>query len=221
MIKVRNVTKQFQKVTALSRVNLEVRPGEAVALWGPNGAGKTTLLKCLLGIISFGGDIEVMGRDVRRQGKEVRRLIGYVPQEIRWHWDQTVWETVIFYARLRHVSRERVEKLIVDWGLFEAKKKLAQNLSGGMKQKLALVIALLSDPPVLFLDEPTSSLDVGTRTEFDTALERLKKAGKTFLFCTHRFSEVRRIADRLVVLESGLKKVDAKPDEVKAFEEYV
>src|SRR3989338_4095085 len=221
MIKIRRLTKRFKKVVALDSVDLEVQPGEVLALWGPNGAGKTTLLRCLLGVIPFEGDIEVMGMDVRRQGKEVRRLIGYVPQEIRWHLDQTVWETVRFYARLRKVALGRAEKLTGDWGLSEAKKKLAQDLSGGMKQKLALVIALLSDPPILFLDEPTSSLDVGTRMEFDTALERLKKDGKTLLFCTHRFSEVRRIADSLVVLESGFKKVDARPREIKNFEEYI
>ena len=212
VIRVQNLTKRFKKVTALCDVDLEIRRGEVVTLWGPNGAGKTTLLRCLLGILPFEGRAQVMGWDVKTDGKEVRRRIGYVPQEIRLHLDQTVWETVSFYARLRGVPADRAEKLIAEWGLDPAKKQLAQNLSGGMKQKLSVAIALLSDPPILFLDEPMSNLDADTRNEFEDSLQRLKKAGKTLLFCSHRYSEVRKIADRVVVLESGIKKSDGNAD---------
>ena len=216
VIQIEGLTKRFKKVTALSHVNLEILRGEVVALWGPNGAGKTTLLRCLLGIIPFEGQAKVMGLDVKSEGKEVRRHIGYVPQEIRLHLDQTVWETVNFYARLRKVSVERVGRLIDEWGLSQAKKQLAQNLSGGMKQKLVLVIALLSDPSILFLDEPTSNLDVEAREVFNTALERLKKAGKTLIFCSHQTSEVQKIADRVVVLEAGVQKSDGHPNAMPA-----
>lgn len=182
-----------------------------MALWGPNGAGKTTLLRCLLGVIAFDGEARVAGFDVKKQGRDSRRRIGYVPQEIRLHQDQTVWETVSFYARLRDVPRERVERLITEWGLGPARHQMAQNLSGGMKQKLALIIALLSDPPILFFDEPTANLDIRARGEFAAILAALKAAGKTLLFCTHRVSEMRRLADRVVVLESGIKKYDGPP----------
>ena len=103
----------------------------------------------------------------------------------------------------------------MEWGLETAKNQQAHDLSGGMKQKLSLAIALLSDPPVLFLDEPMSNLDVKTRGEFDLSLERLKKSGKTLVFCSHRHSEVRKIADRVVVLEAGAKKLDGKPSAVE------
>ena len=201
MISVNNLTKKFSKLTVLSNLNLEIQKNEAVALWGPNGAGKTTLLRCLLGVIPFEGRAEVMGMNVQERGKDVRRLIGYVPQEIRLHSDQTVWETVSFFSNLRKVPLERAKKCVEEWGLTGAQKKMAQNLSGGMKQKLALVIALLSDPPILFLDEPTSHLDTDTRDEFDASIERLKKSGKTLLFCSHRLSDVKKIAGRIVVLE--------------------
>ena len=215
VIRIEKLTKRFKKIIAVSNVDLEIHRGEVVALWGPNGAGKTTLLRCLLGIIPFEGQAKVMGLDVRSRGKEVRRHVGYVPQEIRLHLDQTVWETTCFYARLRKVPADRVEKLIAEWGLSSAKKQLAQDLSGGMKQKLVLVIALLSDPPVLFLDEPTSHLDAETRDEFESALERLKKSEKTLIFCSHRPSEIQKIADRVVVLEAGIKKMDGKPDAIQ------
>ena len=217
MIQVQKLTKRFKKVVALSAVDLEVKKGDVVALWGPNGAGKTTLLRCLLGIIPFDGSIRVLDKDVTKMGKEVRRHIGYVPQEIRLHPDQTVLETVIFYARLRNVSCKRPIELIAEWGLEPSKDQPVRNLSGGMKQKLALIIALLSDPPILFLDEPTSNLDARTRYEFDTAVEKLKSMNKTLMFCSHRFSEVRKIADRVVVLEAGVKKAEGKPESVKEF----
>ena len=211
MISVKNLTKKFSKLTVLSNLNLEIQKNEAVALWGPNGAGKTTLLRCLLGVIPFEGQAEIMGMDVRVRGKDVRRLIGYVPQEIRLHLDQTAWETISFFSNLRNVPLPRAKQLIEEWGLSDAKKKMAQNLSGGMKQKLTLAIALLSDPPILFLDEPTSHLDTDTREDFDASIDRLKKSGKTLLFCSHRLLEIEKIADRIVALESGVKKSDGPP----------
>ena len=210
-ISVRGLFKRYKKVAALSNLDLEVRRGEALAIWGPNGAGKTTLLRSMLGIISFEGNIRISGLDVKKDGKKVRALIGYVPQEVRLHLDQTVLETVGFYAALRGVGKARVEFLIEEWGLSSSKKQYAQNLSGGMKQKLALIIALLSDPPVLFLDEPTSNLDQGTRQDFGLVLEKLKKSGKTLIFCSHRISEIQNVADRVIVLEAGIKKADGNP----------
>ncbi len=215
LIRAFGVSKRYKKVQALSSVGIEVRRGEAVALWGPNGAGKTTLIRCLLGIIRFEGSVEIGGFDVKRRGRDARALIGYVPQEIRLHQDQTVWETLTFYAQLRGVSRERVEKLLNEWDLSASRHQMAQNLSGGMKQKLALIIALLSDPPLLFLDEPTSNLDAHTRREFNLVLDRLKGAGKTLVFCTHRASEVRKSADRVIVLEGGVIKAQGTPESVR------
>ncbi|MBI3317178.1 MAG: ABC transporter ATP-binding protein [Candidatus Omnitrophica bacterium] len=215
LIRVTGVSKRYKKVQALSSVDLEVQRGEAVALWGPNGAGKTTLLRCLLGIIQFEGTVEVDGFNVKRKGREARALIGYIPQEIRLHQDQSVWETVSFYAQLRSVARERVEKLLKEWELSASRHQMVQNLSGGMKQKLALIIALLSDPPLFFLDEPTSNLDAHTRHEFNLALDRLRLAGKTLVFCTHRASEVRKNADRVLILENGVIKAEGQPDSVR------
>ena len=206
VIIVRDLSKHFKKNAALSHINFEINEGEAVALWGPNGAGKTTLLRCLLGILDYEGQVEILGMDVKRQGKSVRSLIGYVPQEIRLHLDQTVRETALFYAALRKTSKTRVEALLSEWGLSSERKKPAQDLSGGMKQKLALVITLLSDPPIILLDELTSHLDAVTRNDFEAALEKLKSAGKTLMFCSHRESEVEKIAHRAIILEGGIQK---------------
>ncbi len=212
IVRVTHLSKDFKSIAALSDVSFDLKTNEALALWGSNGAGKTTLLRCLLGIIAFRGDIRVMGLDPRIQGKEVRQRVGYIPQEIRLHADQSVLETVLFYSAIRGVAKQRAEFLLKQWALEESRKKMVQNLSGGMKQKLALVIALLSDPPILLLDEPTSNLDTKSRLEFSAALETLKRAGKTLIFCSHRISEVRRIADRVLELCGGKKIAETRPE---------
>jgi len=211
-ISVRGLTKRFAKVTAVDDLSFDVRQTEAVALWGPNGAGKTTVLRCLLGLLPCEGTAQVLGQFCGPNGRASRRLLGYVPQEVRLHADQSVRETVRFYARLRRVASIRGDQLIAEWGLKDVERRPVRHLSGGMKQKVALVIALVSDPPVLLLDEPTSNLDARARREFSDLLERLKSAGKTLLFCTHRPSEVWRLADRVIVLERG-RLVSAGPPE--------
>jgi ABC-type multidrug transport system ATPase subunit len=138
-----------------------------------------------------------------------------VPQDVRLHADQSVRDTVRFYARLRRVGPERVDALLRDWGLYDFQRRSVSQLSGGMRQKLALVVALLSDPPVLLLDEPTSNLDARTRREFGELLERLKAAGKTLVFCTHRPSEVWKLADRVIVLEQGRKVAEGPPEQIR------
>ena len=214
-IVVSGLTKRYGSVLAVDDLSFEVRLGETVALWGPNGAGKTTILKCLLGLIPFEGTAQVRGRVCGPRGKAARRLLGYVPQEIRLHPDQTVGEAIDFYARLRKTSRARVGELLAEWQLLDIAERPVRHLSGGMKQKLALVVALLSDPPVMLLDEPTSNLDTRTRQELEESLERLKKAGKTLLFCSHRVHEVWRLADRVLLLERGRKVVEDDPETLR------
>jgi nitrous oxidase accessory protein len=214
-IAVADLTKRFGKATAVDGLSFTARPGQTVALWGPNGAGKTTVLRCLLGLYLFEGSLSVMGNPCGPRGRASRRALGYVPQEVRLHADDTVRDTVRFYARLRGASAERGGRLIVEWGLGDVVDRPVRHLSGGMRQKLALVVALLADPPVLLLDEPTSNLDARTRREFAGLLQRLKAAGKTLLFCTHRPSEVWALADRVVVLEWGRKVAEGPPEEVR------
>ena len=216
VLSVRDVVKRFGEKIAIDHVTFHVKAGETVVLWGPNGAGKTTLLRCVLGIIPFEGAVTVLDCDAHREGKAARRLIGYVPQELGLHGEQTVLETAIFYARLRRVPTARAVSLLDAWQLTEAAHALVRTLSGGMKQKLALVIALLADPPVMLLDEPTSNLDVRARRELSAVLEQLKAAGKTMLLCSHRTSEVSKLADRVIILEQGRKIEEGTPEQVRS-----
>ncbi len=204
MIRIEGVRKRFGRFHALGGVDLGIEPGEAVALWGPNGAGKTTLLRCVLGLHSFTGRITIDSLDVRRRGKAARRRLGYIPQESILPPDLRVVEAMALFAGLRRARREQIDRLLGLVELQGARSRRVCDLSGGMRQRLSLALALLGDPPLLVLDEPTSNLDAAGRRAFLDLLLNLKKGGKTILFTSHRPDEVRYVADRVVTLENGL-----------------
>ncbi len=212
VLRVRGLRKSFGRYAAVSDFAVDIWSGQAVALWGANGAGKTTVIKCLLGLHTCRGTIEVRGLDARRYGKRARRLIGYVSQELAFYDDLTALEIVRLFARLKRVNIARGQDVLRQVGLEEHAHKRVANLSGGMKQRLALAVALLSDPPLLLLDEPTSNLDAAARRQFLGLLAELRQSGKTILFTTHRPEEVAQLADRLVILERGQTRYDGKPD---------
>ncbi|MDX1614374.1 MAG: ABC transporter ATP-binding protein [Candidatus Promineifilaceae bacterium] len=214
MIEVRDLSKYFGKLAALDGLTFEVQTGEAVALWGENGAGKTTALRCLLGMIPYQGVIRVGGCDSTYQGKQVRRLTGFVPQILQFPGYMTVLQTLAFHADLRRISvtGDRIKALLDMLGLTALRQQEVANLSGGMKQRLALVMALLDDPPLLVLDEPTANLDVRARASFFELLSAQKENGKTLVFSSHRPEEVITLADRVLVLEDGRLTADLQPE---------
>ncbi len=209
MINLKNISKRFGRYHALDDVSLDLVPGEAVALWGPNGAGKTTLIRCALGLIPFKGHAAIDGANVRTHGRAARRRVGYVPQEPALEADMRVREAVAFFARLRGANRDACSRAIENASLTEHRRKRVRELSGGMRQRLSLEVALLTDPPALILDEPTSSLDADARVELLARLSELRAQGKTILFTSHRPEEVKSIADRVVMMESGrIKRIE-------------
>ena len=203
MIEYSHVTKRFGKFTAVDDLSFALQPQEALALWGPNGAGKTTAIKCLLGLLRYRGMISVDGMDAGKNGKAVRRLLGYVPQELAFYADMSALDTALFYARLKGVAAERAQEAMQQVGLAEHGNKPVGALSGGMKQRLALGLALLADPPILVLDEPTSNLDAAARELFLAMLRDVKRAGKTIIFTSHRLEEVEALADTVLVMDGG------------------
>lgn len=203
MIIIDHLTKRYGRTPAVDDVSLSLEPGDAVALWGSNGAGKTTLIRCVLGLLRFRGTISVGGIDVRRKGKAARMLIGYVPQELSFYDELGVDAAIRFFARLKGISRASPDQALESVGLSGHGGKRVRELSGGMKQRLALAIALLGDPPILVLDEVTASLDALGRQEFVGLLRQLTGSGRTMLFASHRLEEVRSLARRVAVLERG------------------
>lgn len=203
VLAVEGLTKRFGRLTAVDDLSFSLQPGEALALWGPNGAGKTTALRCVVGLLDYEGSIRVAGFDAARDGKKARSAIGFLPQELALY-DMPVTDVMAFFCRLRRVPRERAWEALGQVGLREHATKRTSELSGGMKQRLGLAIALLSDPPVLLLDEPVGNLDVAARAEMIALIERLKSEhGKAVLFSSHRVEEVERLADRVLMMEGG------------------
>lgn len=203
MIRFVNVTKSFGRFTAVDQLSFAVAEHQAVALWGPNGAGKTTIIKCLLSLLNYEGEIWVNGFEVSRQGRAARRMIGYVPQELAFYEDLSTLETVYLFARLKKVPPALAARVLEQVGLSEHAGKPVGALSGGMKQRLALGLALIADPPVLVMDEPTSNLDTAARNQLLKLLAEVKAAGKTILFTSHRLEEVEALANQVVVMEKG------------------
>ncbi len=216
MIQIRHLTKRFGNLTAVNDLSFSVGTSEAVALWGANGAGKTTAIRCLLGLLPYEGEVSIAGIDIQQQAKEARRQIGFVPQELTFHDDLTVKETLTFYGRLKKLSHGTdLTPLLERLDLSAHINKPIRDLSGGLKQRLALALALLSDPPILILDEPTASLDIRAREDFLLLLLELKHAGKTLIFSSHRLEEVTVLADRVLLLEDGKLVVDAPPNQLE------
>ncbi|MCI0340444.1 MAG: ATP-binding cassette domain-containing protein [Planctomycetales bacterium] len=205
-IRVTGLVKNYGEVHALAGLDLEVRRGEVFGLLGPNGAGKTTTVKVLLGLLrADGGRAEVLGLDVASAATEVRRGVGYVPQEITSDPYLSGRENLRFFARLYHLPdpRARSEEVLRQVGLEDAADRLAKTYSGGMRKRLDLGVGLLHDPELHILDEPSLGLDVEARVRVWTHVEELRKRGRTVLLCTNYMDEADRLCDRVAILDRG------------------
>lgn len=214
MIHAKDIIKKFGSTRAVDGISFELGASESLALWGSNGAGKTTLIRCLLGIFPFAGQATINGHNVHRQGKLARALVGYVPQELAFHDDARLGRSILFFARLRGMGSTDAARVLEMVDLSGHEQKRVRDLSGGMKQRLALAIALIADPPIIVLDEPTSNLDASGREEVVETLRRLRVTGKTLLFASHRPDEVHTLASRVLVLEKGKLIRDVTPSEL-------
>ena len=202
MITVENVTKTFGRRAALDRVSLTFEPGEVTLLLGANGAGKSTLLRCLLGVTDFDGTIRVNGLDPIKDGRAVRTQIGYMPQAGGLHPDLTVEQTLRFYAEIRRVSLDRISLLLQEANLTEHSQVKVGDLSGGMRQRLGFAVALLTDPAILVLDEPSASLDAASREWLANRLQAAAREGRTVIASTHA-DRALYIDARSITLEDG------------------
>lgn len=216
MIDIRHLTKCYGSATVLDDVSLEIQRGEAVALWGHNGAGKTTIVRAILGLIHHEGTITVDGLDTVGRGTDVRRRIGHVPQELSFMDELTVAETLEFSSSLKGVAPSDAADVLEVVGLAAEAGKRVGALSGGMKQRLAIGLALLGNPPVLLLDEPTSNLDAATREAMVGLLGRLKGPDRTLVLTSHHIGEVGLLADRVITLEHGVVIDECRPAELDA-----
>jgi ABC-2 type transport system ATP-binding protein len=219
-IQTTNLTKAFGSLTAVNRLNLEVKSGEIFGLVGPDAAGKTTTLRMLCGILPPDeGEARVAGCDIRGEAEQLKGKVGYLPQKFGLYGDLTVLENIHFYADLFEVSRkrrgERIDRLLRFAHLAPFGKRKAQDLSGGMKQKLGLICALIHTPQILFLDEPTTGVDPLSRRDFWIILYDLLKEGVTILFSTSYLDEAERCS-RIGLIYQGDLLIAETPSAVKA-----
>ncbi len=207
-VRVQGLVKTYGDVRAVDGFDLNVERGECLGLLGPNGAGKTTTLKVLSTLAKpSDGRIEVLGLDPVRQGAEVRRRLGVVPQELALYEDLSAAENLAFFGRMYGVTPARLDER-VGWGLEVAGLRdrasdRVQTFSGGMKRRLNIVAALLHEPELVFLDEPTVGIDPQSRNHVFEMVEGLHEGGMTLIYTTHQLGEVERLCDRIVVMDRG------------------
>jgi ABC-2 type transport system ATP-binding protein len=219
-IQTNHLSKSFGILTAVKDLNLEVKTGEIFGLVGPDASGKTTTIRMLCGILPpDGGEAKVAGFDILREAESLREKVGYLPQRFGLYGDLTVLENIHFYGDLYQVPkqkrRERIERLLRFANLEAFGKRKAQDLSGGMKQKLGLICALIHTPQILFLDEPTTGVDPLSRRDFWMILYDLLKEGVTILFSTSYLDEAERCSRVGLIYEGDLMIADT-PSAVKA-----
>ena len=202
------LTKRYAGKAVVDGVDLQLAPGEFCGLLGPNGAGKTTLLRMLTGNIPpSSGDLSVLGFPIPGRAKPMRRYIGVVPQEDNLDPDFTVVENLRVYASYFGLSRadadDRILRMLEFAGLATKAEAGIDNLSGGMRRRLSLIRALINDPRLLFLDEPTTGLDPQARHMLWQQLRALRNRGITMLLTTHYMHEAERLCDRVIIMDHG------------------
>lgn len=203
MITIKNLTKNFGARTILKNINLHIPAGQATAIVGPNGSGKTTLIKSILDLVRpSSGQITVAG-ELANNGHVYREKIGYMPQIARYPENMKVRELIDFIRNVRNGNPAQAEELIEYFGLKPELGKKMRMLSGGTKQKVGAVLAMMFNPPVLIFDEPTAGLDPHSSVRFKKRVLDQKVQGKTILMASHIMSELEELADYLIFIVEG------------------
>ena len=207
MIEVKNITKKYGSFTAVDNISFKIEEGEIIGLLGPNGAGKSTTMNMITGYIEpTEGEIKVEGYDISKKPKKAKAQIGYMPEGVPLYSDLTVKEFVTYMAELKKVDRktrkEKVEKIIKQTGLKDVEKKLTRNLSRGYKQRVSMAGALVGEPKILILDEPTVGLDPKQITEIRSLIKELGKT-HTIILSSHILSEVSQICNKVIIINKG------------------
>ena len=219
MIEVKNITKKYGNVVAVDDISFTIKDGEIVGLLGPNGAGKSTTMNTITGYIEqTEGNVIINGYDTVKKSKRAKSQIGYMPEGVPLYEDLTIKEFVTYMAELKKVKRKekknKVQDIIKKTGLEEMQNKLIKNLSRGQKQRVSLAGALVGDPKVLILDEPTVGLDPKQVTEIRSLIKELGKE-HTVILSSHILSEVSQICDRVIIINKGKIVAEDTPEHLE------
>lgn len=219
LIQARGLTKKYGEFTAVDAIDFEVAKGESFGLLGPNGAGKSTTMRIIAATSRrTAGSISILGRDPEEHGPQVRAHLGVVPQQDNLDTELTVTENLYIYGRYFGLSRafvrQKVNELLAFAQLEEKKDVKVEALSGGMKRRLTIARALVSEPDILMLDEPTTGLDPQARHILWDRLFRLKEDGVTLIITTHFMDEAEQLCDRLIVMDKGRIMAEGSPSQL-------
>lgn len=220
MIQIQGISKEFNGFTALHQLNIHVQKGEFYSLLGPNGAGKTTCINIASNMVkASSGSLLISGFDSNTQSQEVKKKIGVVPQEIALYEDLTAVENLNFWGRINQVKPEvlkvKMDETLHFLDLFEHRNKKIGSFSGGMKRRINIAAALLHDPEVLFMDEPTVGIDPQSRLFIYKIFENLHQQGKTIFYTSHNMEEVELISDRIGIIDHGELIAEGSLEELK------
>jgi ABC-2 type transport system ATP-binding protein len=221
VIVIKDLVKQFDDITAVNGLNLEIRRGEMFGFLGPNGAGKTTTISMLSGLLApSAGSAQIAGYDIGKQPKQVKELIGVCPQEAAVFKFLTGMENLVLFGTLhgmdKQLVKERAATLVEQADFSEAAKRRAKGYSGGMMRQLNLMIALIGDPEIVFLDEPTVGMDARARRRTWEYIGSLKDQGKTVILTTHYIEEAQALSDRVGIIDYGELIALGSPEELMA-----
>jgi lipooligosaccharide transport system ATP-binding protein len=208
IVKANKLTKKFGNFVAVNRIDFEITPGECFGFLGPNGAGKTTTVKMIYAVVPISsGSLFVFGKDVSIHPREIKACIGVCPQDINLDTDFSALKNLLVFARYFGIdsnqARNKADMLIDFFQLGEKKDQRIENLSGGLKKRLLIARALVNDPKLLILDEPTTGLDPQARHQIWDKIRELKKSGTTIILTTHYMEEASMLCDRLVIMGEG------------------
>jgi lipooligosaccharide transport system ATP-binding protein len=216
LIEVKNLVKKFNEFTAVNGVTFSIAQGESFGILGPNGAGKSSTMR-ILGATSqrTSGDVQILGKDPELHGPQIRAHLGVVPQQDNLDEELTCAENLYIYGRYfglpKKLVTQKLDELLEFAQLTEKKNAKVKSLSGGMKRRLTIARALVSDPDILMLDEPTTGLDPQARHILWDRLFRLKEKGVTLLITTHHMDEAEQLCDRLIVMDNGKIMAEGSP----------
>ncbi|HUI00543.1 MAG TPA: ABC transporter ATP-binding protein [Nitrososphaerales archaeon] len=213
IVKIEKLEKRYGKFTALHELNLDIMPGSHLLILGPNGAGKTTLIKSMMGILNYSGKITINGIDVTKDPRGAKRNIGYVPQNYAFYESLTIYDHAVLTTRLKNLGTDQIEEKLRLVNLWETRRRRVRACSDGMKQRLGIALAMIGNPKVLLLDEPTSNVDLRGQLEFQKLLRALIAQGKTMITTSH-LTGLGELATEVMVIDHGRIITRGPPDEL-------
>lgn len=208
IIETKDLVKKYRDFEAVKGVSLSVKEGEIFGLLGPNGAGKTTLISMIVGILKVtSGEIRVFGEDINQHAKEIKSKMGYVPQDLAFFEKLNAYDNVLYWGRLYGLKgddlKQKTQKALEYTGLWDRRKNLPTQYSGGMKRRLNIACAIVHQPKLLFMDEPTVGVDPQSRNSILDSIKELNAQGTTVVYTSHYMEEVEAICDRVGIIDFG------------------